>query len=88
MLRKWSDLPEDRQQAFEAYFRSSRFPKSEFVRVGDLGPILGEELFRDFLLTYDLDCVKFGTYGQFDLDGKEEIVGLIHTLNYDPMEDE
>lgn len=88
-LRKWSDLSEDRQQVFERYFEDDfRSPKTDFVRIRDLELILGEELFKDFLLTYDLDCTKIGTYlGQFQLGDKEEIVGVVHTLHYYPYEE-
>ena len=49
-MRKFADLSEDRQRVFERYFEDDvRSPVSDFVRVKDLAPVLGPELFKDFL---------------------------------------
>ena len=89
-MRKWNDLSEDKQRDFERYFEDDiRSPLSDFVRVRHLKQILGPELFKDFLLTYDLDCTKLGTYlGEFDLGGEKKIVSVIYALYYSENEED
>jgi len=87
-MRKWKDLSPSDQDAWEYHLfeNACRSPLSDFVRISDLEPIMGPELFRDFLLTYEKDCSKWGTYlGEFALGDKEqeEFVCVIYSLHYD-----